>query len=73
MKLTLYHLIAAVLAVSVALFLLSGIPSFKNADHGTDWVVGSVGWYGAQTGLVLAAALAVYALARAARRRRATH
>lgn len=67
MKITVPRLIAALVPTAVALFLLSGIPTFKDAHHGPDAVVGDVGWFGAQAVLLAAAALAVGALVRATR------
>ena len=65
----LYRMMIALFVTAAALIGISGIPALKNADHGWKWVLGGIGWFG---GLLLALAvivLALYTLARAARRR----
>ena len=65
----LYRTMIALFVVAAALIGISGIPALKNADHGWKWILGGIGWFG---GLLLALAvivLALYTLARAARRR----
>lgn len=32
--------------LDVCLFVLSGVPAFRNADHGVKWVIGGIGWFG---------------------------
>jgi hypothetical protein len=61
---------AALFALDVCLFALSGIPAFRNAKHGLEDVIGGIGWFG---GLLVALALIVLAtttLIRSALRRR---
>jgi hypothetical protein len=55
-------------AVAVALLVVSGIPTFKDAESGWKQVVGDLSWGGF---LVAAAALIAYAVAVIVRRRRA--
>lgn len=65
-----YRLMAALFALDVCLFALSGIPAFRNAKHGLEDVIGGIGWFG---GLLVALALIVLAtttLIRSALRRR---
>lgn len=57
MKLTVLRAIPPVLAVAIAAFALSGVPRFKNAKHGIDYVVGEIVWLG-----FLVAALALVVL-----------
>jgi hypothetical protein len=72
-KLTVARAIPLTLVIAVAAFVLSGIPRFKNADHGLDAVVGETVWLGfliaALTTLVL---IAVALYRRRARSRTAT-
>jgi hypothetical protein len=65
----LYRALIGFFAGAVALIGISGIPAFKNADHGWKWVVGGVGWFGGWVCGLVAVVLAVYALSRAALRR----
>lgn len=57
MKLTVLRAIPPVLVVAIAAFMVSGIPRYKNAKHGVDYVVGEVVWLG-----FLVAALALVVL-----------
>lgn len=65
MKLSLVRIIPITFAAAVVGIVLSGIPRFKNAHHGVDYVVGEIAWIG-----FLAAALATLLLAGAALYRR---
>jgi hypothetical protein len=66
MKLTATRAIPIALALAVAGFLVSGIPRYKDAHHGSDAVIGEIAWL-----VFLAAALAVVVLAAVAVARRA--
>lgn len=57
MKLTVPRTIPLVLVVAIAALLVSGVPRFKDATHGVDYVVGEIAWLG-----FLAAALALVVL-----------
>lgn len=57
-------LLPAVALVDIALFLLSGIPRFRDAESGVDLVVGDVLWFGFLAGLLAVVALAAVALTR---------
>ena len=70
MKVTVHRLLAAVFALDVALFLVSGIPRFKDAAHGADYVVGEVVWFGFLAGALAFVVLAGVATTRTLRRRR---
>lgn len=59
-----YKLMAALFALDVCLFALSGIPTFRDATGGWRDVVGGIGWFG---GCLLALALVVLAVARLVR------
>jgi hypothetical protein len=64
--------IVALAVVDVALFMLSGIPRFRDATHGTDYVVGEVLWIAFLIGvLALVVTLAVVLVRRARGGRRA--
>jgi hypothetical protein len=66
MKLTVVRAIPPVLAVAIAMLFLSGVPRFKNAKHGLDFVVGEVAWLGF---LVAALSLLVLVAVAVARRK----
>lgn len=38
--------LGALLAVAFVLFMCSGIPALKNADHGLNLVLGDICWFG---------------------------
>ena len=40
------RILGGLFALDVCLFVLSGIPAFKNAKHGIKDVVGGIGWFG---------------------------
>lgn len=71
MKLTLVRAIPLVLVLDVVLFLISGIAPFKNAEHGTDYVISEVDWLGFLLGALALLVLVATAVYRAASRRRA--
>jgi hypothetical protein len=62
-------LLPAVAIVDVVLFMLSGIPRFRDAESGVDLAVGDVIWFGFLAGLLTLVVLAVVALARRLRPR----
>jgi hypothetical protein len=70
-KLTVNRSIPLVLAFGVAALLVSGIPRYKNAKHGFDFVVGEIAWLGFLAGALAVLALAAVALVRLLARRRA--
>ena len=41
-----YAKLASLVVLAFVLISISGIPRFKNAKHGIDWVIGGVGWFG---------------------------
>jgi hypothetical protein len=41
-----YITLAGLAGLAAVLFAISGIGRFKNADHGLDWVIGGIGWFG---------------------------
>ena len=63
-----YKLLTGLFALDIALFVLAGLPSFKNAHHGVEYVVGGIGWFG---GLLCTLALIVLAVATLVQRARA--
>jgi hypothetical protein len=66
-----YETLAILFAVDVALFALAGIPAFKDARHGVNYILGGIGWFGALACTLLLAVLAVATLAQNLRRRAA--
>jgi hypothetical protein len=72
MKLTVLRSIPLVLVVAVAALLISGIPRFKNAQHGIDAVVGEIAWLGFLVGALTLVVLVAVAGYRLLARRRAT-
>jgi hypothetical protein len=66
-----YKLMASLFVLDVCLFALSGIPALKDAKHGVKWVLGGVGWFGGLLVAVALIVLAIVAIVRAARSRRA--
>lgn len=71
MRLTILRVIPAVLALDVALFLISGIGSLKNAKHGTDYWIGEVDWLAFLVGALALLVLVAISVTRAVSRRRA--
>lgn len=57
-------LLPAVVAADVVLFLMSGIPRFRDADSGADLVIGDVLWFGFLVGLLAVVVLAAVAVTR---------
>ena len=73
MKLTIVRSIPVVLVAALVLFALSGVPRFRDAHHGLDYVIGEIVWLGfliAALAAVVLSAVAFYR--REACRRRAT-
>jgi len=66
-RFSIYRTIGTLAVLAVGLLLLSGIPAFKNADHGWKFVAGGIGWFGFL--LTAAAALVLSAVAVARRNR----
>ncbi|MGH3049297.1 MAG: hypothetical protein ACRDLK_03990 [Gaiellaceae bacterium] len=63
MKLTIVRSIPIVGVASLALFALSGVPRFKNAHHGLDYIIGEIVWLGfliAALAAVVLSAVAIY-------------
>jgi hypothetical protein len=65
-----YRLLAGLFVLDVALFALAGIPAFKNAHHGVEWILGGVGWFGAVATTLALIVLALATLAQNVRHRR---
>lgn len=61
----------ALLAVDVVLFLLSGIPAIKNADHGAALVLSDIVWFGFLIGMLVLVVTGALALVSRVRRVRA--
>lgn len=64
-------LIILLAAVDVALFMLSGVKRYKNAHHGTDYVISEIVWFGFVLGALTLIVIGVVALVRRGRRHRA--
>lgn len=67
-----YSTLAALFALDVVLFALSGIPALKNAHHGAKYVLGGIGWFGGLACTLVLIVLALATLTRNLRRRRGT-
>jgi hypothetical protein len=65
-----YKLLASLFVLDCILLALSGIPRFRDATHGADWVIGGIGWLGFLLTTLVLIVLAVYAIVRRARRDR---
>ena len=63
----LYKAMLAVAAIGAVLFALSGI--FKHANHGVEWVLGGIGWFGFVLCVLTLIVLALVALGRGVLRR----
>jgi hypothetical protein len=72
MKLTMVRAIPVVLVTALALFALSGVPRFKNAHHGLDYIIGEIVWLGFLIAALAVVVLSAVALYRRGTRRRAT-
>lgn len=70
MKLTVHRSIPLVFVLDVAALLVSGVPRFKNAEHGFDYVVGEIAWLGFLAGALAVLVLATVASVRLLARRR---
>lgn len=64
-------LIVLLAAIDLALFMTSGIKRYKDARHGTDYVVAEIVWLGFLLGALTIVVIGVVALVRAVRCRRA--
>lgn len=71
MKLTVVRAVPLALAVAVAALLVSGVPRFKDATHGVDYVVGETAWLGFLAAALAVIVLVAVALTRVIARRRA--
>jgi hypothetical protein len=67
------RIVLVLVALDVVLFLLSGIPTIKNADHGTALVLSNIVWFGFLIGLLALVAIGVVSLVSRIRRVRAHH
>lgn len=65
-------LVVALVLVDVSLFMISGIPRYKNAHHGADNVIGNIIWAGFLLGFLTLLVIGATTGIRATRRRRAT-
>lgn len=70
MKLTVPRSIPLVLALDIAALLVSGIPRYKDAQHGLDLVLGEIAWLGFLVGALAVLALTAVAVGRKLARRR---
>jgi hypothetical protein len=70
MKLTVVRAIPLVLVTAVAALVVSGVPRFKNARHGLDYVVGEIAWLGFLIAALALLVLCAVAAARMISRRR---
>lgn len=68
MRLTTLRAIPLALAVAVAGLIFSGIPRFRDARHGVDYVVGQGAWLVFVAGALAVIVLSAVALTRRARR-----
>lgn len=68
---TLHKLMLALLVLAIALIGISGIPAFRNADHGVKYVIGAIGWFGGLVCALVLIVLAIVSLVRAGTARRA--
>lgn len=59
-----------VAVIGIAAFLISGIPRFKNAKHGGDYVAGEIAWVAFLVCLLAFVVIGVVAAVRVARQRR---
>jgi hypothetical protein len=64
--------IVALAVVDLALFMLSGVPRFRNATHGATYVVGEILWVGFLIGVLALVITLVTVLARRVRGGRRT-
>jgi hypothetical protein len=55
-------------AITVVQLFISGIPRFKNATHGSNYLIGEITWVGFLAGTALLAVIAVVALVHRFRR-----
>jgi hypothetical protein len=70
MKFTVLRAIPLVIVAAVAALVLSGVPRFKNATHGFDYVVGEIAWLGFLVAALSLLILVAVAAARLISRRR---
>lgn len=56
--------IAGLVVIDVALFMVSGIPAYRDATHGSDFVIGEIAWIGFLLGLLALVVLGVLAVGR---------
>lgn len=70
MKLTVLRAIPIVLAVDIAALFVSGVPRYKHAKHGFDFVISEFAWLGFLVGALAALVLAGTAVARLVTQRR---
>jgi hypothetical protein len=64
--------IVALAVVDLALFMISGIPRFRDATRGADYVVGEIVWFGFLIGALALLVALVAVLVRRARGGRRT-
>jgi hypothetical protein len=64
--------IAALAVIDVALFMISGIPAYRDATHGADLVIGQIAWFGFLLGLLALIVLGALAVGRHLNRKEKT-
>ena len=64
--------IVALAVVDLALFMISGVPRFRNATHGANYVVGEIVWIGFLIGVLALVIALVTVLVRRVRGGRRT-
>jgi hypothetical protein len=65
-----YVTLVSLVILAVILFAISGIPRFRDANHGIDAVVGGIGWFGGLLTALVFLVLLVRTLWLARRQRR---
>ena len=64
-------LVVLLAVVDVTLFMISGIKRYKDAHHGTNYVISEIVWLGFLLGALTLIVIGVVALVRSRRRHRA--
>jgi hypothetical protein len=55
-------LLGSLFALDICLFVLSGVPAFRNAKHGIKDVIGGIGWFGFLVTTLVLIVIAVWTL-----------